>query len=81
MTHSIQYTTIPDMRNRLGVDVQQLSYAMSVGTIGGMFGGPLGSLADRLVAMNSWDAEVYRQFRHTTCFYLKLSRMQCGLLL
>ena len=47
MTHSIQYTTIPDLRNRLNTEVQQLSAAMSVGTIGGLFGGPMGVLADR----------------------------------
>ena len=47
MTHSIQYTTIPDMRNRLDVGVQELSFAMSLGAAGGLFGGPMGSLVDR----------------------------------
>ena len=47
MTHAIQYTTIPDMRNRLGVNVQELSLAMSLGTVGGLFGGPTASIVDR----------------------------------
>ena len=53
MTHSIQYTTIPDMRNRLGVNVQELSLAMSLGTVGGLFGGPMAGVVDRYCAATS----------------------------
>ena len=49
MSHSVQYTTIPDMRLRLRTNTERLSYAMAVGTAGGLLGGPTASLADRLI--------------------------------
>lgn len=52
MSTTIQYTTIPDMRNRLGVEVQQLAYSMSVGSMGALFGGLFSILADRYSPFN-----------------------------
>lgn len=63
MTISIQYTTIPDMRNRLGVEAQHLAYALSIGATGTILGGLLAPLADRSDSKAQSDDFTKRQYR------------------
>ena len=47
MTHSVLYTTIPDLRVRLRTGAEYLSYALAFGMIGPMIGGPSAAVVDR----------------------------------
>ena len=40
-------TTLPDLRNRMGVDTEEISRGLAIGNIGSMLGSLLAALADR----------------------------------
>lgn len=48
MRSSLVYSTFPDQRARLGVETEQLTYALVLGLVGVLFGPILSSVSDRL---------------------------------
>ena len=47
MSHIVTPTTLPDLRNRVGVDTEELSRGLTIGRIGSILGSLLAALADR----------------------------------
>ena len=48
MSHSLTSATLPDLREKVGVTIEEVGRAFAIGGIGGIIGALLGSLADRL---------------------------------
>ena len=47
MANATAGSTVPDMRTRLGVDMEEYSRTFAAMSIGGMIGAPLGVVGDR----------------------------------